>query len=181
MDQDNSVVTEKKLESVRKILMEFRYKSSVINLRKMCNDIISSEHLRGETLLNTYRRTCAEYGGWHIGGRSGHLEVMGYLGQRVFYIEDPNCVAGGNDRLDVYLHELNRNGPVINRIQVQPTTAGGRGMEEVISKGNDRKGNPSPDNVTKYSWQIKSRSPYGADPAKIDCIKSILDAIVLYG
>lgn len=65
----------------------------------------------------------------HVGGRSGHLEFMMYLGQRVYYVEEPN--AQGANRISSTLGTLRYRGQILmNRCVMIPTTAGGRAEME---------------------------------------------------
>lgn len=65
----------------------------------------------------------------HLGGRSGHLEFMMYLGQRVYYVEEPG--AQGANRIATTLGTLVYRGQTLmNRCILIPTTAGGRAEME---------------------------------------------------
>lgn len=61
----------------------------------------------------------------HIGGRSGHLEFMIYLGQYVYYCEEND--ASGKDRIGTTLTTwLYKGKNLMQRIVIVPTTRGGR-------------------------------------------------------
>lgn len=65
----------------------------------------------------------------HIGGRSGHLEFMIYMGQRVIYCEEPG--AQGANRILTTLCNLQYNHMnLMQRQIITPTTAGGRAEME---------------------------------------------------
>ncbi|WGL59503.1 hypothetical protein QEJ31_13315 [Pigmentibacter sp. JX0631] len=75
----------------------------------------------------------------HLGGRSGHLEFMIYLGQKVLYVEDKN--ADGSERIKETLCTLTYKEfdekPLMYQLEIDPTTKGGRierKINQVLSK-----------------------------------------------
>nr|BFD32273.1 hypothetical protein GTC16762_18910 [Pigmentibacter ruber] len=119
----------------------------------------------------------------HLGGRSGHLEFMIYLGQKVIYVEEPN--AEGEDRISTTLCSFKYQGEeLMKRLILIPTTAGGRAEHEyryeLLSNSSDRI-NRSPidfsNSLTSTKYPIPPppshyRAPLGVNPVPIKRITS---------
>ncbi|WP_281558492.1 hypothetical protein [Thalassomonas sp. RHCl1] len=150
-DKPSSALSGDTYDRADNILLAAGYTQERIDFMDLWGTIESTPR-QGLTMREQYINM-ANYGTTnvrHVGGRSGHLEFMMYLGQKVYYCEEPG--AQGANRIFTTFGTLQYQGETLmNRCVMIPTTAGGRAEMEYRYEATQ---------LARFEWLFSNTAQY---------------------